>query len=49
MKAIRGTKFCGNKISAYGVQNRRVDYRTLSQAFDGVLNNNIITVWQWEL
>lgn len=49
MKAIRGTKFCGNKISAYGVQNRRVDYRTLSQAFDSVLNNNIVSVGQWDL
>lgn len=34
--------FYGNKISEYGLKNGYVDYATLSKAFDGVLNNNII-------
>ncbi len=35
--------FYGNKISDYGLENKRVDYKTLSQAFDAVLNNDLIT------
>ena len=34
--------FCGKEISAYGVENNRVDYRTLASCFDAVLNNEII-------
>ena len=34
--------FCGNKISDYGLKNGYVDYRTLSKAFDAVMNNDII-------
>lgn len=34
--------FYGNEISEYGLKNGYVDYRTLSQAFDMVMNNNII-------
>lgn len=34
--------FYGNKISEYGLQHGYVDYATLSKAFEGVLNNNII-------
>lgn len=33
--------FCGNKISEYGLQNGYLDYRTLAQAFDAVLINDI--------
>ena len=33
--------FCGNKISDYGIQNKRLDYSTLSKAFDAVLVNDI--------
>ena len=33
--------FCGNKISDYGIQNKRLDYGTLSKAFDAVLVNDI--------
>lgn len=40
--------FCGNKISEYGLENGRVDYRTLAKAFDAVLNNNIMSVTGWE-
>lgn len=40
--------FYGNKISDYGIENGRVDYRTLSKAFDCVLNNNIIDITGWE-
>lgn len=34
--------FYGNKISDYGLENGYVDYRTLAQAFDCVLNCDII-------
>ena len=42
--------FYGNQISEYGVQNDRVDYRTLAKCFDAVLNNNIISydIDAWE-
>lgn len=33
--------FYGNEISDYGVQHNRVDYATLSKAFDAVLCNSI--------
>ena len=36
--------FYGNKISDYGLEHKRVDYRTLSKAFEGVLCNNIVEV-----
>ena len=35
------TYFCGNKISEYGIANKRLDYGTLSKAFDAVLVNDI--------
>ena len=38
---LRGTYFCGNKISEYGIANKRLDYSTLSKAFDAVLVNDI--------
>lgn len=34
--------FYGNKISEEGLRRGYVDYRTFAQAFDAVLNNNII-------
>ena len=43
--------FCGNKISDYGIQNKRLDYSTLSKAFDAVLNNEVFTCFdfdEWE-
>lgn len=33
--------FGGNKISDYGIQNKRLDYSTLAKAFDAVLVNDI--------
>lgn len=39
---IYGEYFAGNKISEYGLQNGRVDYETLSKAFQHVLSNSII-------
>lgn len=39
---ITGQYFYGNKISDYGIENRRVDYATLAKSFDCVLNNDII-------
>lgn len=35
--------FCGNKISDYGLRNGYIDYRTFANAFDCVLNNNVIS------
>ena len=37
-----GKYFYGNEISEYGKRNGFVDYRTLSKAFDAVLNNEIM-------
>ena len=50
---VHGKYFYGNEISEYGQQNGYVDYATLSKAFDGVLNNDIIqktwdVVGYWE-
>jgi len=47
------THFYGNEISAYGRKYGRVDYATLSKAFDAVLNNEIMkATWgvcgEWE-
>ena len=39
---VHGKYFYGNEISEYGQEHNRVDYRTLSKAFDGVLNNDIM-------
>ena len=33
--------FYGNKISEYGIQHNRVDYKTLAKSFDAVLCNDI--------
>ena len=41
MKTIKSNYFYGNKISDYGRENGYVDYRTLAQAFDAVLVNDI--------
>ena len=52
MRTHKSEYFCGNKISSYGLEHGYVDYRTLSKAFDAVLNNNIMekTGWEyWEL
>ena len=44
--------FYGNKVSDYGIQNKRVDYATLAKAFEGVLNCNIMAntydIGYWE-
>lgn len=34
--------FCGNEISEYGLQHGYIDYRTLANSFDAVMNNDII-------
>ena len=39
---LHGEYFYGNKISDYGIEHGRLDYRTLAKAFDAVLNNEII-------
>lgn len=44
--------FYGHKISEYGLKNGYVDYRTFAQAFDAVLNNDIMAktyeIGYWE-
>lgn len=42
MKKLQSTYFMGNKISNYGIENKRLDYGTLAKSFDCVLNNDII-------
>lgn len=49
MSSIHGIKFFGQQISEYGIRNHRVDFHALSQAFDCILNNNIINVGEWYL
>lgn len=34
--------FYGNEVSAYGLENGWLDYRTLASAFPHILNNDII-------
>lgn len=50
--SVCGEWFCGNKISDYGLEHNRVDYRTLAKAFDAVLNNDIMSrtceIGYWE-
>lgn len=45
--------FYGNKISEYGLKHNRVDYATLANAFNLVLNNNVFEMTQkigeWEI
>ena len=45
---VYGGYFYGNKISDYGIENGWVDYRTLAQSFNLVLNNDIMSK-TWEL
>lgn len=44
--------YYGNAISEYGLENGRVDYRTLAKCFDAVLNNDIMQltydIGSWE-
>lgn len=49
ISSIYGNCFLGNKVSDYGIQNHRVDYGTLSKAFNLVLNNSIIGFGEWDL
>lgn len=39
---IADNYFCGNEISAYGQEHGFLDYATFAKAFDAVMNNNII-------
>lgn len=52
-KYVHGSKyFYGHKISDYGLEYGYVDYHTLAQAFDAVLNNEVLSktasVGYWE-
>lgn len=47
---LAGKYFCGNEVSAYGQENGFLDYATFAKAFDAVLNNNIIGMFDgWQL
>lgn len=39
---LKTNYFYGNKISDYGIENKRLDYGNLAKSFDCVLNNDII-------
>lgn len=41
--------FCGNEISAYGLEQGYLDYATLSKAFDAVLVNDITKLFYAEI
>lgn len=41
LNTLKSTYFYGNKVSDYGLQNGYVDYRTLAEAFDAVICNDI--------
>ena len=47
---LAGNYFCGNEISTYGQEQGFLDYATFAKAFDAVLNNNIIGMFDdWQL
>ena len=47
---LAGNYFCGNEVSTYGQENGFLDYATFAKAFDAVLNNNIIGMFDgWQL
>ena len=47
---LAGKYFCGNEISAYGQEHGFLDYATFTKAFDAVMNNNIIGMFDdWQL
>ena len=48
-KAHYSRYFCGNKISEYGLENGYLDYRTLAQAFDAVLVNDITKLFHADI
>ena len=53
MLSIKSKYFYGNKVSDYGLKHGYVDYRTLAESFQCVLNNDIIektegVVGYWE-
>lgn len=52
-KKVFGSCFYGKEVSPYGLQNSRVDYRALSQAFDMVLATGIMqktyAIGEWEV
>lgn len=47
---LAGNYFCGNEISTYGQEHGFLDYATFAKAFDAVMNNNIIDMFDgWQL
>ena len=47
---LAGKYFCGNEVSAYGQEHGFLDYATFAKAFDAVMNNNIIGMFDnWQL
>ena len=43
-RKLAGTYFCGNEVSDYAKEQGYLDYRTLADAFDAVLNNDIMSI-----
>lgn len=52
MSVLHSNYFYGHEVSDYGKEHGYVDYRTLAQAFDAVMSNNILNKTQeigfWE-
>lgn len=55
MSVLHSNYFYGHEVSDYGKEHGYVDYRTLAQAFDAVMSNDIMTQTEsaglgfWEL
>lgn len=43
-RGVASDYYHGHKISDYGIENKRVDYRTFASSFDAVLNNDIMAL-----
>lgn len=47
---LAGNYFCGNEVSDYGQEHGFLDYATFAKAFDAIMNNNIIGMFDgWQL
>ena len=48
-RTIHGEFFYGNKISAHGLESKRVDLATLAKAFDHVaITDGLLRVGEWD-
>lgn len=45
---LAGVYFCGNKASDYAIEQGYLDYATLAKSFDAVLQNNIMSIEEYQ-